>query len=398
MALKKQKLLLVASLASTLWVFYRGLIERLREMGYEVTVAASDDYDLGRFERQFGCTVFPINISRRIAPFQDLACMVCLLQLMRKERFDLVHAHTPKGGLIGMAAAFLARVPNRVYTLHGLPMETATGLKRQILRQAERLSLGLATCRLIVSYTLAERAMELKLCQEGGYRILGHGSACGVDRDRFSSSVRTPQRIAQAKESLNISPDAFVIGFVGRVTPDKGIDCLLDVYESIQKKHPKAHLLIIGDFDKLGKKTHQHLDLRIHSNQGIRYLSFIEDIVPCYSAMDMLVLPSKREGFNYALLEAASCGLPTVTTRATGCIDAVIDGQTGLIVEIGDSEGLQKAVETLILSPHLRQAYGAAAEKRIVENFDAQLLVDEHIKLYQSLVDNKKDSSDGKKQ
>jgi glycosyltransferase involved in cell wall biosynthesis len=87
-----------------------------------------------------------------------------------------------------------------------------------------------------------------------------------------------------------------------------------------------------------------------------------------------------------------------VTTRATGCIDAVIDGQTGLIVEIGDTVGLQKAVETLILSPSLRQTYSTAAEKRIVECFDAQLLVDEHLKLYQSLVDNKKDSLNGKKE
>lgn len=376
----------MASLASTLWVFYRGLIARLCDAGYEVTVAASDDYDLGRFARDFGCPVFAMKISRRISPFQDFACVVRLVRLMRKERFDLVHAHTPKAGLIGMTAAFLAGVPNRVYTLHGLPLETATGVKRELLRQAERLSLGLATCRLIVSRSLSRRAVELGLCRKDGYRILGDGSACGVDRRRFSSAVRTPERIVEARRSLHLPSEATVIGFVGRVTPDKGIDCLLDVYEAIQKKRSDVYLLIVGDFDKLDKKTHQRLDQRIRFNPGIRYQSFIEDIVPCYSAMDMLVLPSKREGFNYALLEAAACGLPAVTTRATGCVDAVVDGQTGLVVDIDDRDGLENAVKTLIGSLELRQTYGAAAEKRVAELFDAERLIDEHSKLYKAML------------
>ena len=383
---KKPKLLIMASLASTLWVFYRGLIARLCEAGYEVTVAASDDYDLGRFERDFGCRVFSVKISRRISPFQDLTSILRLVRLMRKERFDLVHAHTPKGGLIGMTAAFLARVPHRVYTLHGLPLETATGVKRELLRQAERLSLGLATCRLIVSRSLANRAVELGLCRNDAYRILGDGSACGVDRRRFSSAVRTPERIAEARRSLNLPSDATVIGFVGRVTLDKGIENLLDVYERIQKKHPHVFLLIVGDFDKLDEKTHRRLESRIHSNPGIRYQSFVEDIVPCYSAMDMLVLPSKREGFNYALLEAAACGLPAVTTRATGCVDAVVEGQTGLVVDIDDRNGLANAVTALIGSLELRQTYGAAAEKRVADLFGAERLIDEHRKLYKSLL------------
>jgi len=381
---KKPKLLIIASLASTLWVFYRGLIERLCEMGFDVTVAASDDYDLGRFERDFGCRVFPMKISRRIAPFQDLACVVRLVQLMRKERFGLVHAHTPKAGLIGMTASFLACVPNRVYTMHGLPIETATGVKKELLRQAERLSLGLATYRLIVSQSLARRAVELGLCRDDAYRILAEGSACGVDRRRFSSAVRTPDRIAKARKNLDLPPEALIVGFVGRVTPDKGIDCLLDVFEAVQKKQPNVYLLIVGDFDKLDKKTHRLLESRMVSNPGIRYQSFVEDIVPCYSAMDFLVLPSKREGFNYALLEAAACGLPAITTRAIGCVDVVVEGQTGLIVEINDRVGLENAVEKLIESFKMRQDYGAAAEKRIAEHFDAERLIDKHIKLYQS--------------
>lgn len=383
---KKPKLLIMASVASTLWVFYRGLIARLCAEGYEVTTAAADDYDLGRFERQFGCSVFPLAISRRISPVQDAACVWRLIRFMRKERFSLVHAHTPKAGLVGMTAAFLAHVPHRVYTLHGLPMETAGGIKRELLRQAERSSLRLATCRLIVSRTLAARTVELGLCREGACRVLGDGSACGVDRSRFSSAVRTPQRMAEARAMLNLPAGAMVLGFVGRVTPDKGIDCLLDTYETIQKKRNDVYLVIVGDFDKLDDQTHRSLAARIDSNPGIRYQSFVEDIVPYYSAMDMLVLPSHREGFNYAILEAAACGLPVVTTRATGCIDGVLEGETGLLVDIDDRDALKNAIEKLLNSCQLRQTFGAAAERRIVEQYDAKRMIEEHLKLYESLL------------
>lgn len=383
---KKPKLLIMASVASTLWVFYRGLIERLCREGYAVAVAAADDYDISRFERLYGCRVFPVAISRRISPLQDAACVWRLARWMRRERFDLVHAHTPKAGLVGMTAAVLAGVPQRIYTLHGLPMETATGVKRELLRQAERLSLRLATCRLIVSRSLAARAVERGLCSKDAYRILGDGSACGVDRTRFSSAVRTPQRIVEARTSLNLPSDAVVLGFVGRVTPDKGIYSLLEAFEAIAEKYSNVYLLIVGNFDKLDKQTFQCFDQRIRNHPRIRYQSFVEDIVPCYSAMDLLVLPSKREGFNYALLEAAACGLPTVTTRATGCVDVVVENQTGLLVEVNHRDQLKAAIEMLLDSESMRRALGKAAEKRVAELFDAQRLIAEYVKLYQSLL------------
>lgn len=376
----------MASLASTLWVFYRGLIERLSREGFDVAVAAADDYDIGRFERLCGCQVFPVAISRRIAPLQDVACVWRLVRWMRRERFDLVHAHTPKAGLVGMTAAALAGVPRRVYTLHGLLMETATGTKRELLRQAERMSMRLATCRLVVSRSLAQRAVALGVCAEGGYRILGDGSACGVDRSRFHSGVRTPERSAAARALFDLPQTATVVGFVGRITPDKGVDCLLDAFERIAAGLPDVYLLMVGDFDKLNEATYRRLESRIQGNNRIRYRSFVEDIVPCYSAMDLLALPSRREGFNYALLEAAACGLAAVTTRATGCVDGVVEGQTGLLVDVDNSIQLEAAIHTLISSEAMRQRFGAAAETRAAMLYDADRLIEEHLDLYRSMI------------
>ncbi|MCD6175758.1 MAG: glycosyltransferase, partial [Planctomycetes bacterium] len=288
---------------------------------------------------------------------------------------------------IGMIASVLAKVPVRVYTLHGLPLETVTGIKRRLYRAAERLTFKCATHRLIVSQSLADRAVQLGVCKETDYQILADGSACGVDRSRFCSANKTDPVVEEIKSRLDIPKDSLVIGFVGRVTPDKGMDCLLGVYEQLSKEHDNLYLLIIGDYDPARTTGPDSYRERIEMHPKIRHVSFVNEIVPYYYTMDLLVLPSKREGFNYALLEAAACGLPTVTTNATGCVDVVADGQTGFIIDSGDFDGFKNAVKRLIKNPRLRLELGQHAEKRVADRFDSKRLIREHTELYEKILD-----------
>lgn len=380
------KILILSSVASTLWVFYRGLIRELTASGYGVTIAASDDYNLSRFRDEYHCRTINLEIKRRVTPLQDIRCIAQLYRLMRKEKYVLVHAHTPKAGMVGMIAASLAKVPVRIYTLHGLPLETAAGLKRKLLWAVERLTFKAASHRLIVSKSLAERAEELSICRKEEYRILADGSACGVDRSRFNSAAKTPESIAHAKANLDIPQDAVVVGFVGRITPDKGIDCLLDMFEKLSQEYDDLYLMIIADIDNIRGESVNQYQQRIEKHPRIKHLTFVDDMVPFYHAMDLLVLPSKREGFNYALLEAAACGLPTVTTNVTGCIDVVEDGRTGFVVQLGDQHAFNSAVEKLIQDSQLRRQLGQNAEQRVANSFDSKRLIQEHMHLYKDLV------------
>lgn len=383
---EKKKILIMSSVSSTLWVFYRGLIKCLCDSGYEVTVAASNDCNLGRFRTDYGCEILPVNISRQMNPFQDIKCIAKLFRIMKNEKFDLVHAHTPKAGMIGMIAAFLAKVPARVYTLHGLPLETATGFKRIIYRVVERLTFKCAAHRLIVSQSLARRAVELGICDRDDFQILGDGSACGVDRSLFFSANKTPQSVARTKGQLDIPTDSIVIGFVGRVTPDKGIDRLLNMFEQLSQHYADLYLLIIADYDNARGQSVCGYRCRIEQHPRIKHLTFVDNIVPYYHAMDLLVLPSRREGFNYALLEAAACGLPTVTTNATGCVDVVVDQQTGFVVRLEDQSAFNEAVKRLVDNTGLRQELGQKAKKRVAECFDSKRLVQKHIRLYEKVL------------
>jgi glycosyltransferase involved in cell wall biosynthesis len=383
----KPKVLIMSSVSSTLWVFYRGLIERLASDGYEVTIAAMDDYHLNRFGTDYGCRILPMQIHRRISPLQDIRCIIKLAQLLKKEKYDLIHAHTPKAGMIGMIAAWLMRVPVRIYTLHGLPLETVRGVKKRIYRAVERLTAACATYRLAVSHSLADRAVELGVCRKDTYHILADGSACGVDPSRFCSANKDPLKTAALKNSLSIPQDAVVVGFVGRITKDKGMDCLLDAFSLLSDQYEKVYLLLVGDYDAARDNRSDGYRKKIEANPKIRHQSFVDDIVPYYFLMDLLVLPSRREGFNYALLEAGACGLPAVTTRVTGCVDAVLENETGFIVSVDDPDQLRRAMETLINNPELRVRMGSTAEQRVSRDFNSKRLIDEHVKLYRQLLD-----------
>jgi len=381
----KPKIMLISSVPMTLWVFYRVLIEKLQSDGYDLTVVSSPGEKLNRMRDCFGCRTLEIQIHRKLSPLADAVAVFRLALHLRRKKHDIVHAHTPKAGIVGMLAAFIARVPKRVYTMHGLPLETARGPKRQLLRFIETLTFRLATKRLIVSRSLSERAIAEKITKPGWFEILGDGTACGVDRRRFNSKKKNESVVRDIRHKYGIDPDTVVIGFVGRIVPDKGIVCLLDAFDMLVKRCTVGvSLFIVGEYEIVRESVSDATRRRIEDNTSIISCGRTEDVVSCYYAMDLLVLPSRREGFNYALIEAAACGLPTITTRATGCVDAVVEGETGYVVDVDDAQQLADAMQKLVESPQQRQAFGRKGEERIENVFNSNRLLSEHLNLYNS--------------
>jgi len=382
----KPKIMLISSVPVTLWVFYRVLIEKLQLDGFDLTIVSSPAEELNRMRTCFGCRTLGLQIHRRLSPLADAFAVLRLVRYMRREKYDIVHAHTPKAGIVGMLAAFIAQVPNRIYTMHGMPLETAKGYKRELLRSVESLTFRLATKRLIVSQSLSERAVGERITMLGEFEILGDGTACGVDRRRFNSSGKSESIVRDVRRKYGICPETVVVGFVGRVVPDKGIVCLLDAFDVLVKRCSVAvSLFIVGEYEIVRESVSDATRRRIEENPKIISCGKTDDIVSCYYAMDMLVLPSRREGFNYALIEAAACGLPTITTRATGCVDAVVQDETGFIADVDDVQQLADAIQKLVENPQQRRAFGRKGEERVEKFFKSDRLLSEHLKLYDSL-------------
>ena len=351
--------------------FLESQIQYAKNNGIEVHVVSSPGSELGEFGSRFGVEAHELPMERRITPFRDLLSLGRLVGIIRKIRPQIVHGHTPKGGLLAMLGAWCCGVPVRMYHIHGLPMVTATGMKRRLLLWSEKISCLLASQVYCVSKSVREVAVEERLCRAEKIEVLLHGTINGVDAatnfnpDRMEDTARSDIR-----EIYHIPADALVVGFVGRVVRDKGIIELSQAWSLLKKEFPNAHLLIIGPFepqDPVPHEVQQQLrnDDRIHLVGGVG----AEQIPKLLCAMDVLALPTYREGFNTVLLEASAMRLPVVASRVPGCIDGVIDGETGMLVPSHDATALADALSIYLRDADLRSRHGTVGRERVLRDF-----------------------------
>ncbi|WP_318391124.1 glycosyltransferase family 4 protein [Microbacterium maritypicum] len=338
-----------------------GLPQRLAADGWEVHVASSPGERLETLGAEQGVTVHSLPMAREIDIVRDVRGLREWIRLIRRLRPDVVFAGTPKAGLLGITAARLLGVRTRVYHLRGLRLETAAGTTRRVLTIMERLTIRLATTTLAVSPSLRKRVLSLGLASDPRVTVLGHGSSNGVDVDRFR-----PGNAGARVEGL--IPDVPVIGFVGRLNHDKGLDVLAAACRVLDDERVEYQLLIVGGID--GAELGAFSSLR----RAPVVLGAVADTSMYYPLMRALCLPTLREGFPNVVLEAGATGIAVVTTDATGAVDSVIPERTGLMVPAGDARQLAGALQRVIEDPRLAEGLGAAARDFVVENFRRDLV------------------------
>ncbi|MBN1796608.1 MAG: glycosyltransferase family 4 protein [Sedimentisphaerales bacterium] len=361
------------------------MIRKLIDSDYEVTLVSSDFDNLNKLKEDLNCKIYSTPISRRVSPFRDIISICRLSLFLHKQKFKIVHAHTPKGGFIGMISSRLAFIPNRIYTIHGLVLETARGIKKKLLWFSEWLSCKLATQVLAVSPSLRQRVIDEGICSEEKIQVLGYGSACGINIDKFTRNENYSVMRSSIRSDYNIHEDAIVIGFLGRIVPDKGIETLVLAFKGLQKLDKRCYLLLVGNFETVRDCLDGETIQEINNNpQIICNGEFVSDVLPFYAAMDINVLPSRREGFGLTLIEASALELPVISTKITGCVDAVEDNVTGLLVDVDDVEQLSDAMLKLVNDSELRCTLGKNGRQRARDLFDSRRLVTSHISLYQN--------------
>jgi lipopolysaccharide/colanic/teichoic acid biosynthesis glycosyltransferase len=365
--------------------FLRGQVRCMKAKGIAVHVLSSPGASLERFETEQQVATHVVPMARRITPLRDLLALWRLRLVYRRIRPHIVHGHTPKGGLLSMLAAWWCGVPVRIYHVHGLPMMTANGLRRRLLRWSEKLACSFAQEVLCVSHSVRDVAVAECLCPPEKIHVLLDGSIDGVDADKFDPERFSMDKRREIREQYDIAPDAIVLGFVGRIVRDKGLIELAQAWQVIREAFPNVHLLLVGETepqDPIPADVAEllHHDPRIHL-AGVRH-----DMPPLYSAMDVVVLPTYREGFPVVPLEAAAMELPVIATRIPGCIDAVQDGVTGTLVPVRNAEALAAALRIYLRDPLLRPKHGLAGRARIQRSFQPQQMGEAVFKEYQRLL------------
>lgn len=356
-------------------------LRTLREAGFRVLLVSSPGDLLWSTAARERVEPIAIPMRRAISPFADLVALVRLWKLLGFRRPDLVEFSTPKAGLLGTLAAKLRGVPRRVYMLRGLKLETSTGLKRRVLLWAERITAACADVVLCNSESLRAQALALRLAPASKLQLLGEGSSHGVDIERFTPGP------SQVRERMKIPRGVPLVGFVGRLTRDKGLPELIKAFDLILRAEPSTHLLLVGWFDTSEDALDSSLRGLIENHPRMHCTGMIRDTAPYYRAIDVLVLPTWREGFPNVVLEAAATGIPVVTTACTGARDSVVPEVTGLLIPPGQPQAICESILKIIRDPQRRRRMGQAARAWVLEHYPEERVVTITADYYRSLLE-----------
>jgi len=362
----------------------RGQLRYLRERGYETILITAPSAELDMVARREQVQAIPVPMERNISPWKDLVALLAMCRVIGRLRPDIVNAGTPKAALLGMIASRLSGVPVRIYTLRGLRLETARGATRLVLTLVERVTSLCATRVLCVSNSLRETYVKRGLTTRQKTVVLGPGSSNGIEMRRFTAAPRVSR--TALRERYGIPPTAPVLGFVGRLTSDKGIKELFDMFGRLLPSHPELRLVLLGDFEQ-GDPLPDDVVSKIRRHPHVIRPGFVANTAEFYPLFDLLVFPSHREGFPNVPLEAAAAGLPVVGFRATGTIDAVEEGTTGTLVPCGDVAALTAATRRYLEDASLRQKHGQAGRSRVAREFAQQHAWSELAQLYVDLLE-----------
>lgn len=360
------KICYVVTIPLTIESFFIPQLQYLAANGFDVTVVCSNDSNLQ--EKLGECIRFhPIDIPRGISVGGSIYALKNLTRFFKKEKFNLIQYSTPNAAFYSSIAARATGCKIRNYHLMGLRYLGAHGIGRIVLKTLEKIACYNSTSVECVSKSNMEMGIKEGLFPKEKVTVVWNGSTGGVDLSRFNFSKRQQWRTEVHKE-LGYNDSDFVYGFVGRITKDKGIDELLSAFLELKDS---SKLLLVGNIEE-----DNHLDVELlkkaQENSDIKFHSFVSDIERYYAAIDVLVLPSYREGFGNVVIEAGAVGTPAIVTDIPGPTDTIDREKTALVVPIKNPNALAESLRQIRERDYV--AMGEKAAQFAKENFDNKVL------------------------
>jgi glycosyltransferase involved in cell wall biosynthesis len=384
---KKIKICYIVSVDITLKFLLFDQLKFLQSQGYEISVVCSQGKWIKDIEKA-GIRVKIIQFKRKFfSPISDMLAFISLFFYFKKEKFDIIHTHTPKASFLGQLTAKMAGVPITVNTIHGFYFtENTSFFKRKIFILIEKIVAKNSDLIFSVNKEDISTAIKEKICPVYKIKYLGGW----VNLERFDPHRFSADFIQKKKKKLNLNKDFKIIGIVGRFVKEKGYIELFEAVKIVSEKSYKILLLIVGQLEHEKKDA---LDLNVFERYGIKnsvvFLGERIDIDEIYSLIDIFVLPSHREGMGLSILEASAMEKPVIATNIRGCREAVNDGKTGILVPMKDSEKIAEAVIFLLENPEKAKQMGKDGRVKIVNDFDESFIFDKIKKEYNQLIREK---------
>lgn len=335
----KLRLFRLVTSASSLGLV-KGQLQYITEGEYDCFAVSGGPEESARefTEREGIPTILISHLVRPISIGNDIRALSELIRLFRREKPDIVHANTPKASLLGMVAAWICRVPHRIYTVTGLRFETSTGFMRWLLKTMERITCACAT-KVIPEGEGVKKTLYREHITRKPMQVLHHGNINGINLDHYD---RTEEVMAEASKIREKVGGDFTFLFVGRIVRDKGIAELVAAFTRLHRDHPETRLVLVGnqelELDPLPDETQQ----QIRDCDGIIEAGWQSDVRPWFVASDVFTFPSYREGFPNVVMQAGALGIPSIVTDINGSNEIILEGQNGTIIPKQDTEALYR--------------------------------------------------------
>ncbi|HEX2845636.1 MAG TPA: glycosyltransferase family 4 protein [Chitinophagaceae bacterium] len=383
------KLVRITTTTLSLKYLLRNQMRFMKQHGFDVIMISSDGPEKEDVVKNEGCSHQVINMTRKITPFADLRSLWKLYRVLKKEKPDIVHSHTPKAGLLAMLAARMAGIKVRVHTVAGLRFMTTTGLTRKLLVAMEKLTMRSATDIWPNSFSLRDYMISNKLARPSRLEVVGMGSSNGIDLERFHDDVLKKEEIERVKKLIQYDEQHTYLLTVGRIVHDKGIDELVKAFNEVYKKNNHLRLLLVGTFeDELDPVTPESRAL-LQSHPGIILAGWNEGVEYFMHIADMLIHPSHREGFPNVLLQAGAMKCPIICSRIEGNVDIVEHEKTGLIFETKNAAQLQQKIEQALADPRGMRQYADQLLQKVKAHFSQPAVHGYLLEKYNYLLDQR---------
>lgn len=385
-----KKICFVTTVSYTLNTFVKDTAYYLHEKGgYDITFICDYNKEFEESLPDF-ITYIPVSMKRGIN-LSGVNSLKKLYQIFKSENYDMVQYSTPNASLYTSIAAKMAGIPHRLYCQWGMYYTGLSGLKRLVFKSIEKQICNNSTFIEPDSYGNLHYSWSEGLYSAEKSGVIWNGSATGVDINKYNIENKQKWR-EEIRQLHGIELKDKVVGFVGRITKDKGINELLKSIFSIFDKISDVYLILVGEVEN-EEKLDKELWEKAQKDSRIIFCGSTKDTEKYYATMDFLVLPSYREGFGMVVIEAETMQLPVIVTNIPGPTEAMIPDKTGLVVRKKDSDDLTKAILYLLKNENERNLMGKEARTFVVENFERETFMNELLKSREKMLSEEKISS-----
>lgn len=378
----RQKLIRVATIPESLLIMLKNQLKFLNEH-FDVIGIASPGEALDMVKENEKIKVIPLKMYRGINIWGDIISLIIMYKILRNEKPFIIHSVTPKAGLISMMAGYFAGVPHRIHTFTGLIFPSKKGFFRFVLLNIDRLICSMATIIIPEGEGVKNELIKYKASSKR-LKVLANGSVCGIDLIYFTDKYSIREKLRQRK-ILGIHENDIVFIFIGRIVVDKGIEELVTAFTELGTEMKNIKLILVGPYEKHLDHISNQTEKLISKNVNIISIGLQKDVRPYLAISNILVLPSYREGFPNAVMQAGAMNLPCIVTDINGSNEIILHEVNGLIIPSKNKPKLIAAMKRLILNKDERKKMSECSRQMIVQRYDQNLVWTELLKLYNSL-------------